>query len=228
MYFRKLSDSPQEKQFVRKLAAYVLAGAAILIPGTAEAGTIDYFPNVDTIVTGPGLGSSYSFNLSGPSSADLTLEMPPGVVGSDPAVEIGIETANGAEVVFGGVNNVSALSEGAAIGPADRFGTLGELVAYDQRDGDIAGFWPSNGGDAYLGFYFEGPDGPQYGWADITTLVSNSTATFEVLDYAYSTVTNATIFAGQTQDTPEPSTIALLALGAAGMVAMRRRLSANS
>jgi hypothetical protein len=72
------------------------------------------------------------------------------------------------------------------------------------------------------------------GWAQIATSVTNTMATAELIDYAYNTVaydgTNAvasSIAAGDTgagtTGAPEPSSLALYALGAAGIAALRRR-----
>jgi hypothetical protein len=44
--------------------------------------------------------------------------------------------------------------------------------------------------------------------------------------YAYQSLPNTDILAGQTSSTPEPSSFALFALGAAGLLAFRRRKQA--
>jgi hypothetical protein len=67
-----------------------------------------------------------------------------------------------------------------------------------------------------------------YGWILLNARIwSNQNAAHgevEVLDYAYQSTPGAGILAGQTSDaTPEPSTLALFALGAVGVAAVRRR-----
>src|ERR1700730_15811885 len=83
----------------KKLAAYTLAGAAAFVmPGAAKADII-YVPNVDTIVNQPG---SFDFNLSGPSSDDITLTAKAGIRSDgsgDPTNEIAYSTGIGAQVL---------------------------------------------------------------------------------------------------------------------------------
>lgn len=87
------------------------------------------------------------------------------------------------------------------------------------------GGWDLAGGTAYMGFYFGGATSPQYGWADISEAGDNS---FTVVGYAYETDPNTAITAGEGAPTPEPSSLPLLVLGAAGLIAWRRRRAANA
>jgi hypothetical protein len=99
------------------------------------------------------------------------------------------------------------------------------------------GPWPTDGSSAYLGVEFDGPDALlHYGWVQVSACVpdnSGSTnpcndpnALLTVDSYAYQSTANTDILAGQTADTPEPSSFALFALGAAGLLAFRRRKQA--
>jgi hypothetical protein len=78
-----------------------------------------------------------------------------------------------------------------------------------------------------MGFYFGGPTNPQAGWAEIETTLNGSQVSAEILDYAYQSVGNTSILAGQTA-TPEPSTLSLIVLGGAGLIALRRRRASNA
>jgi hypothetical protein len=102
------------------------------------------------------------------------------------------------------------------------------LVSFDTTNSNIGGHWPSNGGSAYLGFYFTVSSAIDAGWANISTTATGTASSFTVTDYAYETVGNASITAGQLTETPEPSTMALIALGGAGLIALRRRRAANA
>jgi PEP-CTERM motif len=75
----------------------------------------------------------------------------------------------------------------------------------------------------YLGFEFGPTGGEHVGWVAMS--VANSFPNFaaHITGYAYDTVAGQTIRAGQTSAVPEPGTLALLALGAAGLAALRKR-----
>jgi hypothetical protein len=220
---------PRNSKLDKKLAAYTLAGAAAFAtPALAHADGITYLPNVDTTVP---QGNSYSFNLSGPSSADVVLSAALGTVNNgnavDPSNNITFATNNNAEVYGGGIpGNADPLAAGGLLDPSNPNGwnPAGKLGNYDTVTNTTQGLW-SPGTDAFLGFYFQGTNGPQAGWAEVTTGAAD--ASFEVLSYAYQDQANTPILAGQTAATPEPGTMALIALGAAGLFALRRRRAAT-
>jgi hypothetical protein len=223
-----MSKNPRGTTLEKKLAAYTLAGAAaFIVPGAAKADVI-YVPNVDAQVNQTG---SYDFNLSGPSSDDITLTAQAGTNpdGGDPTNEIDFSTGTGAQVNVGGgpfFGDATDLAFGALIDPsAGYWGSSGKLVAYDTVGDYTNGGWPSNGDTGYLGFYFGAPGSPQAGWAQISTTANAGSASFEVLDYAYETTPNTPISAGEV---PEPSALPLLVLGGAGLVAFRRRRAAHA
>jgi hypothetical protein len=200
----------------KKLAMYAIAGAAAVVaPNTAKAGII--LTTVNQTVNSTG---TYNFNLSGPSSNDITITANPS--------EIDAIANTGAGVVMNS-GDVAALAFGALIDPTNTgsFGSGGKMV---NTSGGLltGGYWSSTGGDAYLGFYFNGPANPQAGWADIQTSGNPNSTSFTIVNYAYETNPNTAITAGQTSDTPEPSTMALIGLGAAGLIALRRRRASNA
>jgi hypothetical protein len=99
------------------------------------------------------------------------------------------------------------------------------------------GPWPTDFSSAYLGIAFEDASSMlHYGWIQVSACVPDNAgasnpcndpaATLTVFDYAYQSAPNVDILAGQTSDTPEPSSFALFALGAAGLAIYRRRKQA--
>ncbi len=90
------------------------------------------------------------------------------------------------------------------------------------------GDWSTTGGTAYLGFEFGNPLDPQAGWAQISTTTTGTGSSFEILSYAYQTVGDTPISAGEGAPVPEPSALSLLALGGVGLIALRRRRAAKA
>jgi len=141
----------------------------------------------------------------------------------------------------------SALKPGARIGPRSPFkkGTAAMVVArsnvYTSNKTIVYGPW-INVKDRYLGLKFQIKGNTHYGWARLNVKVGTTTITATLTGYAYETIPNKPIIAGQTkgQDdgtveesntaltvpTPEPTTLGVLTLGSPGLSMWRREESA--
>ena len=191
-------------------------------PQMMKADSITYVSNVNQT-------TSYSFDGT-TGSATIT----PDVIVTFPGVDQTIDFSANSFGVFANVSDgvsllqdldgqPAALAAGALIDPVNgTFGTNGKLSSPVTGKGNF----PVNG-EAYLGFYFTEADGLHAGWADLamagTTDGTNASVT--VNSYAYENDPNTPILAGQTvaAATPEPTSLSLIAMGAAGIAELRRR-----
>jgi hypothetical protein len=100
------------------------------------------------------------------------------------------------------------------------FGTLASKTGFTRSQWKTAG-------TGFIGFKFNAGAGSQYGWARLTVDGTPGNA-YTLVDYAYGDV-GETIRTGQLVSAiPEPGSLGLLALGSVGLIAWRRRRSAET
>lgn len=161
--------------------------------------------------------------------------------------------SGGAEVMTNvasyGILAPQRLAAGAAIGQsANNFAKASNLIlAADSRlrygnyafgnltqssgRSNVSGEWANRNG--YLGFEFFNSKGSKsyFGWAHLSVHATAENISGKLLSFAYDTCAGQTIEAGQTTggacsepvSTPEPGTLSLLALGAVGLLALRKK-----
>jgi hypothetical protein len=132
----------------------------------------------------------------------------------------------------------SALSRGAKIGPSAVFS--GKLLAVSGTEYGSGGQW-MDANDRYLGLQFSIGNTIHYGWARLSVLANGEgKIRAQLTGYAYETVANRPILAGQTSGSEEsanpavaspdasfalpergPATVGLLAMGSVGLRAWR-------
>jgi hypothetical protein len=205
----------------------VLAGAALALPLSAKAGTVIYsgiqditLSSTSTDVIGSisldGSANDFSFDAS---FSSLTDTVTPLMVGSNPL--------NAYVSLTSLSNDPEALSFGATIGPGQNYSTgVGTLQSSDFLQ---KGPWPKYPNSlAYLGVEFYIGTDLYYGWVGIIACTNDEpnscdpSSSIVIQDWAYQSTPGVTITAGQ-GEVPEPSTLALFALGAAGLAALRAR-----
>jgi len=98
---------------------------------------------------------------------------------------------------------------------------------YDQSRNYISGGFPN--GPGFVGVQFQIDGQTHFGWVGFDALTSYCCADLHVWGYAYDTVPNEPIqtFTSKTSE-PTSASLALLALGALGLAAWRRRKVATS
>jgi hypothetical protein len=117
------------------------------------------------------------------------------------------------------------LADAAEIGPGQAIWNIANnpvtYAAYINLQNDFATNEPG-----YFGFRFafgDDPDEYYYGWASMTVDLSAPGSGFKITEAFYQSTPNTPINVGQVAAVPEPSSLALLAAGAAGVAAWRAR-----
>jgi hypothetical protein len=229
----RLSDSTQQRLNMYALAA-TAAGLGMLAQ-SAEA-KIVYTPAHHLI----GKNAHYQLDLNHDGVADVTFVNLYGcnfdycydVLNANPAGGNGVQGAKG----FLGIPYAYALNRGERIGPKDPFS--GQLMASSNMG--TLGRW-INTTNRYLGLRFQIKGKTHFGWARLNVHLTGGVMKALLSGYAYETTPNKPIIAGQTKgrdeigsvvqvdsatlsaSTPKSATLGLLAQGADGMVAWRRR-----
>ena len=217
----KLIPSASKEHKVSKSA--VLAGAALALPFAANADII-VDPTQDQTITSSSTDSTGYLTVNSINEFLFTASF-----GSDNDT-VG-PVASGAGYVGTGANIPAALSAGESIGSGSTFetgtGILQSSVFFQK------GPWPSDpNAVAYLGVEFLIGGDLHYGWVGLTACTPDvytgcqagpkdpGVVTIQITGFAYQSAANTPIQAGAV---PEPSQLPLLALGAAGVAALRAR-----
>jgi hypothetical protein len=201
--------NPGLKQaFEHRLARYALAGSVLLVaPGAANAGVV--YSGLVNLTVNPSQTLNLDLDGSGPDfqfSAGSA-----GIPSSLTASFFGINRFN---------NSLTPLAFGAPITLANTTSGGGTLMKSSSGP-SYSGPW-ANTSAGYLGLKFTTSGQTHLGWADIA--IDRGTPSLTLRSYAYNDVANASINAGEV---PEPSSLALFAIGAAGVLALRRRRHQN-
>lgn len=215
-----------------------LLGAALMASANSDASVIHWSVNQST-----SNGVPLSFDLNGDSINDLqflySYSSYSGYYGGNSYGDLYAFGANGTGVTAGG-----PLSSGNLINDDSSFSSSNHLADYDSSwwygscgrwscspggsSSYFSGTWNQGGNtvNGFLGFALSDGVDKYFGWADLTM---SGTGYATIKDVAFESCANTGISAGQIVSScvptavPEPSTLALLAIGAVGVGMMRRR-----
>ena len=218
--------APLRESLTKRLTGYATAagaaGIGVLAAAQPVSADIIYTPTNISIVPGPaGNLTIVPIDINRDGVADFNFfDFANGTLAG---LSIGITTISNA---FWGYQPL-ALNAGARIGTIypGKFWTYGGIMAQAGNDGN-QGNWP-NVTNKFVGLYMVVNGQSHYGWAELDVVAGRSAGgpfvDATLLGYAYDTVANQAILAGQTSSTPEPGTLGLLALGSLGLAYWRRK-----
>lgn len=206
----------------------LLAGAAMALPIAANADIV-FDPTLQTI-TSSTTDSTGNLTVNGVNEFLFTASIGTLTDTVGPLVP-------GAGYVGTPTNVPTPLAAGTQIGSSSVFQTGTGVL---QTTGKVfqKGPWPNDPNTlAYLGVEFLIGTDLHYGWVGLTACTPDletncqgggkkdpGVATIQITGFAYESAANTPIVAGATgAAVPEPSQLSLLALGAAGVVALRAR-----
>ncbi|QDU55824.1 PEP-CTERM sorting domain-containing protein [Aeoliella mucimassa] len=206
-----VKDSSASAKSTKRIAYSLAAGAAAGLAASQADAEIVYSGTVDLSIA---QFTAENINLDGDAYNDILLKnyvfgggnYQGAYVNFYPGKLVGFTT---------GFSYASALEMGDVIDVSTTTGSFAASMAYGAANPD-AEF--NTASDAYIGLAFPIAATNHYGWLRVS--IDNAAGTFVVHDWAYNDVPGEGIVAGQV---PEPSTLGLLAAGAAGVAAMRRR-----
>lgn len=212
------SHSTSASDATKNRIAYSLAaGAAASLAATSADAAIQYSGVQDLAI---GQFSSQNLNLDGDAYNDILLKNY--VFGGGNYQGLYVNFFPGKVVgFFNGLGYASALQNGDLIDASTTAG--GPFQASMAYGGNNPSAEFNNVDGAFIGLEFPINATSHFGWVRVS--IDNAAGTFVINDWAYNDVPGEGLRAGQI---PEPGTLGLLAAGAAGLAAMRRRLAASS
>lgn len=217
--FNPTQKNSAGSEFEKKLIRYAfMGGAALALPALSYAGPI--LTPENTTISG---NDSLDVTLDGVTAFTLNTYVDTndsGVTVTGPSTtQFVISKAGGGPFDA----YATALGSNALISSSSNFGSATNSTKLSEwkKDWGYSGNWSPNNGEAFLGIQFQVSTNTYYGFALIQTDVTDPAASATLLETGYESTPNTGITTPTL--TPEPSTLALFALGAAGVLAAKRR-----
>ena len=211
------------KKIGKRLAAYSAAAAATVVTSqdrSAEAAHVAWgIPDV-SVSTAPGLlfnmvtGAATMATATSGNSTPGSMRLIGFYSASSPGAYVYTPAGSTLGAFVGSGSDVAFLASGDVIDSNRDFGA----TPYDNGNYGNLGNW-SDGATGFVGIQFELSGATHYGWAEISRDIGATTATLH--SFGYNNSAGDASIAG----VPEPSSLMLLAAGAAGFGLWRKRKS---
>jgi hypothetical protein len=243
----KASLNPKlDKNLIAYMTAASAAGVAMLTAAPPAAAEVVFTPTNTPIAA----GTTYLLDLNNDGIPDFTLHRCRSICGGDGhsswlKLELDAPGNAVAPAAFPYAFEAAALKRGAPIGPRQAFlsksqtsyGGIGMADAFQYSRTFFHGPW-ANATNRFLGLKFLVDGQVHYGWARLTVTNFNKGGTATLTGYAYETVPNQRIFAGERgapgsdaqalpaplSETPtQPVSLGMLARGTDALDLWRRR-----
>jgi len=224
---------------VKKMAAMAGSLVAVGAMQVDSRATIQHFtgsPVTASLSNGNGYIVGWDVDANGTVDSELTVSTTSTSFGSSGSGGIWIEGFDdGHYIASDGSDHFVRFVQSDPVGPSANFGTSsGGLIAstWSSSTSDSAIFLGAatkdhlKSGDNYIGFRLDKKDGSGdlfYGWANLNLDLTTGTAS--ITEWAYDDTADAAILVASV---PEPSSLALLAMGAGGLFAYRARQKKRS
>jgi hypothetical protein len=206
-----------DKNLTAYVAAASAAGVAMFAAVPPAAAEVVFTPTNTPISA----GTSYLLDLNHDGITDFTLRRCRSVCGGDghsSTLQVDLDVAGNGVAPAGKPFpfDAAALERGTPIGPRYTFTTksgsypgIGMARAFEYSVTNFTGPW-ANVTNRFLGLKFLIDGQVHYGWARLTVTNFNQHGTATLTGYAYETVPNQRIFAGE-RGTPDPDDEAVIA-----------------
>lgn len=225
---RQNHDKQLSERLEKRLAGYALAagatGVAALSLAPAAQADIIYTPANIPI---PFINYNYTLTpiyLNADGIADLSFGASVYRSGRINAWSLNVSAGPGNGVMTGPLGGGYWIGAGGKFDARDLMADDFQMASYGGGQSHHAGPWFTRGTEkGFLGVEFPIDGQTHFGWVGFTAGYESGTVT----GYAYESIAGQSIEAGETDASPEPGTLSLLALGSLGLGFWRRRKAAS-